>query len=237
MRDDLVDELKLADRERWLATLWAAAGERPALAAVFAFDLELERVVADAKEPLLAELRLAWWREQLAAIAGGAPPPAQPLLRALARDARRHGVDLVALSGIEDALLPLLGEGAVDLVEIALARGARLGGAICAVGGHPPSTASEAAAARVCFARFARRAWGQAASRVEAGLEAWRATAVGTFLSSEGQLPRVLAGLDTVARQDLARLRKGQPLAPVAGLRRQVAIGRAALGLSFAALG
>ena len=46
--------------------------------AIHAYDLEVQRVVGDIKDPLLAEIRLAWWREQLQALAAGAKPPAQP---------------------------------------------------------------------------------------------------------------------------------------------------------------
>lgn len=39
---------------------------RPRLATAFALDQRLSRIIAQATEPLLAQMRLAWWRDQLA---------------------------------------------------------------------------------------------------------------------------------------------------------------------------
>lgn len=225
--DETLDLLRMADRERWLALLWAPPASRAALAAVLAYDCELERVVASLTEPLLAELRLAWWRERLAELARGERPPAQPLLRALAADARGAGVDLVALERLEDSLLPLLGDGEPDLALIAAQRGAALAAALAPLVGDGAGPAL----ARIAMARFARRDW-RAAGPIARGLAAWRASPPASFEAAGPAPPRLLVGLDALARADLAALRAGRPLAPAAGPGRQLRLAVAALGLS-----
>jgi 15-cis-phytoene synthase len=102
----IADELKQRDRERWLACLYAAAPARPGLVALFALDAELAQVLATTTEPLLGEIRLAWWRDRLIEI-DTQPAPAQPLLQALqARTLPRlAGSDL---AGLEDGWLARL---------------------------------------------------------------------------------------------------------------------------------
>jgi phytoene synthase len=225
--DEAMALLRAADREPWLALLWAPAPLRPPLAAVLALDLELERVVATLAEPLLAEIRLAWWRERLAGLARGEAPPAQPLLRVLAAYAGPAGVDFVALAALEDSLLPLLGEADPDLATIAAWRGDALARALGPLLGT--GTGAAPALARVAMARFARRPWRNAA-RVARGLAAWRDGPAAGF-ESGGTPPRPLAGLDALARADLAALRGGQPLARAAGPFRQLALATVAFGL------
>ncbi|MFQ3665762.1 MAG: squalene/phytoene synthase family protein [Sphingomonadaceae bacterium] len=214
---DILDELKARDRERWLAMLWAPAGVRAALAAIMAFDHEQERVVAELSEPLLAEIRLAWWRERLTELAQGGTPPAEPLLRALARHARPAGVDLAALATLEDALLPLLTGAPVDLADIAAARGRVLAAAAAQASATAPAPE---AAARIALARFLRRPWGRAAASVEQGLGALQAQPAD--FETGPVRPGPLAGLDRLARADLAAFRAGRPLARPASPIRQI---------------
>lgn len=65
-----------------LALSYAPAGTRAALLALFALDLRLAAIVRNSYEPMLAQLRLAWWREQLA-LAPASRPQGDPLLAAL----------------------------------------------------------------------------------------------------------------------------------------------------------
>ena len=105
--DACADLVRKRDRDRYLATLYAPADVRPALFALHALDLELASVVATTTEALLGEIRLAWWREALAKL-DTAPPPAQPVLMALAANALPLGVKGQALEPLEDAFLALL---------------------------------------------------------------------------------------------------------------------------------
>ncbi len=52
-----------ADKDRFLATLFAPAARRPALFALYAFNAEIARVRDIAREPMPGEIRLQWWRE------------------------------------------------------------------------------------------------------------------------------------------------------------------------------
>ncbi|HEY5379822.1 MAG TPA: phytoene/squalene synthase family protein [Pseudolabrys sp.] len=75
-----------ADRDRYLATLFAPAQHRDALFALYAFNVEIARVRDLAREPMPGEIRLQWWREVLSGLRGGeaaANPVAAALLAAL----------------------------------------------------------------------------------------------------------------------------------------------------------
>jgi phytoene synthase len=52
-----------ADKDRFLATLFAPAAQRPALFSLYAFNAEIARVRDVAREPMPGEIRLQWWRE------------------------------------------------------------------------------------------------------------------------------------------------------------------------------
>ena len=60
-----------ADRDRYLATLFAPAEQRDALFALYAFNVEIARVRELAREPMPGEIRLQWWREALVRRARG----------------------------------------------------------------------------------------------------------------------------------------------------------------------
>lgn len=228
MDPSLVAELKARDRERWLSTLWAPAPARAALVALHAYDVEQQRIVADAREPLLAEIRLAWWREQLEALSLGRLAPPQPLLRALRHQARTRAVDLAALTALEEGLLPLLTPGPLDLLAIARARGGPLFRALLtAILGRPP-TARESADAQAAGTRFAlsrlwHGGWGVAADRIAA------AGRPAPPPPPDGPLPAALRVLDALAADDLARLAAGQALAPAGSATRQWRMLKAAL--------
>jgi 15-cis-phytoene synthase len=78
-----------ADRDRFLATLFAPAEHRDALFSLYAFNVEVARVRDAAREPLPGEIRLQWWREMLSGERDGeaaAHPVAAALKETLARD-------------------------------------------------------------------------------------------------------------------------------------------------------
>lgn len=65
-----VDELA---EEVQLALAYAPRRVRPAFRSLFRLDARLGQIVARASEPMLAQLRLAWWRDEL-----GKPPATRP---------------------------------------------------------------------------------------------------------------------------------------------------------------
>jgi phytoene synthase len=119
-----VDYVRERDMDRYLATLYAPAALRSGLFALHALDLELAEVVRTTTEPMLGQIRLAWWREQLQGLDAGARP-AQPVLVALAEHVLPQGVSGASLEPLEDANLALLEEQ--GLAAHALARGRLFG--------------------------------------------------------------------------------------------------------------
>jgi phytoene synthase len=55
-----------ADKDRFLATLFAPAKYRRPLFALYAFNVEVARVREQAREPMPGEIRLQWWRDVFA---------------------------------------------------------------------------------------------------------------------------------------------------------------------------
>jgi phytoene synthase len=84
------------DDERLLASRFASREGRDDLAALYAFDDELGRVAPAVSQPLLGEIRLAWWREGIEEL--GAKPARSPALAALEPlVSRGQGESLIAL--------------------------------------------------------------------------------------------------------------------------------------------
>lgn len=97
---------QLRDEYR-LALAFAPRDARAPLAALFAFDELIERVVRTSREPMLGQLKLAWWREELGKRGRAAlsEVPGLELLWTVSGDA---GTSLVAIiDGWEELLAPL----------------------------------------------------------------------------------------------------------------------------------
>src|SRR3954451_17058742 len=77
-----------ADKDRFLATLFAPAKYRRPLFALYAFNVEIARVREQAKQPMPGEIRLQWWRDVFGAGRHGearANPVAAALLETVVR--------------------------------------------------------------------------------------------------------------------------------------------------------
>jgi phytoene synthase len=77
-----------ADKDRFLAGLFAPADRRDPLFALYAFNVEVARVRELVHEPLAGEVRLQWWRDALKEQAHGevrANPVADALLDTIAQ--------------------------------------------------------------------------------------------------------------------------------------------------------
>jgi phytoene synthase len=190
------------DPDRRLALAYAPARSRAALEALWRLDVTLGAVLARGREPMVARIRLAWWREALERL-DTAPPPPEPVLQALAADVLPAGISGAALAAMEEGWSVLLSDGPLDaeaLQSYAKARGgllfrhsARLLGAANDV---------ESAGARWALVDLARHstrpAEAAAALMAAAGIE--RAPAWPRAL-------RPLAMLSLLARRDV----EGQP--------------------------
>jgi 15-cis-phytoene synthase len=53
-------------RDQWLSALYASVSARGALCALASFDAEIRHALKRARDPSLAAMRLAWWREIIA---------------------------------------------------------------------------------------------------------------------------------------------------------------------------
>jgi phytoene synthase len=99
----VLDLVRAADRDRFLAALFAPEPQRRGLLALLAFDHELARTRTVTREPMLARIRLEWWREAAAEAAGSAKPRAQPIVESLGETARRHKIGAELLVRLIDA--------------------------------------------------------------------------------------------------------------------------------------
>ncbi len=87
------------DPDRFMAVMAAPVAARPALFALYAFNVELSRAPWASQESMIAEMRVQWWRDVGTAIATGAPVRrhfvATPLARLLPADLAVH-IDAMA---------------------------------------------------------------------------------------------------------------------------------------------
>jgi len=98
----------IEDPERALALSYAPRDRRAGLHALFALDTALGQVLRTTREPMVGQMRLAWWREALARLDSG-PPPAEPVLQALASDVLPLGPTGQTLAAMTDGWEVLLG--------------------------------------------------------------------------------------------------------------------------------
>jgi 15-cis-phytoene synthase len=80
--------VRAADKDRFLATLFAPAEHRAALFALYAFNVEITRVREAVREAMAGEIRLQWWSDVLAGAGRGeveASPEAAALRASMAR--------------------------------------------------------------------------------------------------------------------------------------------------------
>lgn len=93
--------LKQADPDRFLATMAAPPAARTVLFPVFAFNIEIARAPWVTAEPMIAEMRLQWWRDALAEIGSGGAVRGHEVLEALAPVLDAQGAAL--LDGLIEA--------------------------------------------------------------------------------------------------------------------------------------
>ncbi len=200
--------LDLADPERALAVVYAPPDVRAGLAALFALDERLGQIVTTTIEPMIGLMRLAWWREALAALTP-VSAPAEPLLKMLARQAVACGVSGAMLAEIEDGWAALI-DGEPDAEAIAR-HGRERGGKLFA------------AAARLLGVddprlRQAGEAWALADLAHRHSQPAVRATARAQAAAMNRQIDRAkwpgaarpLAALYVLARADMSTERRRQ---------------------------
>jgi phytoene synthase len=94
--------VRTADKDRFLATLFAPAERRGALHALYAFNIEIARVREIVREPLAGEIRLQWWSDALAGTGAG-DVKSNPVADALLATIERHRLPNELLTALIEA--------------------------------------------------------------------------------------------------------------------------------------
>jgi len=88
-----LEQVRRFDHDRFLTLALAPADKQAALAALYAFNIEIARIAELVSEPMLGQIRLQWWREVLDGLSKG--------------ETRGHFVAEALLGAGEPARLPL----------------------------------------------------------------------------------------------------------------------------------
>jgi phytoene synthase len=102
--DTLDQQVRAADHDRWLSSRFVAdEGLRADLIALYAFEAELMAIPTRVTQPLLAEMRYVWWREQMDGVFTGVARKGHPVLEALTDVAARHSLDRAPFDALIEA--------------------------------------------------------------------------------------------------------------------------------------
>lgn len=204
--------VRRVDEDRWLASRFAPRAVRKRLIALYALNYELARVSESVTQAAAGDIRLAWWREAIAAVHEHAQQPTHPVVAAYAEahaaapfaptivermiEARRKDLDVQPFQTWNDAC-DYLDATAGGLIRLAFA----------ACGQHSPRVFED-------MMHDAGQAWGAA------GL--WRAerywTARGrTLIPSEGGTVQRYIEMARSALSRLERRRAPQSFFPALG--------------------
>lgn len=252
----LAENLRRRDPDRYLTALFAPPAQRETLFLLYAFDHELARARAVTREPVVALMRLAWWREVVEG-AARAHEVAAPLGEALAAGLlkREDLLDAIEAREIEaEPEIPTLADWRAYLLGsaggIAVAAGRLLGapepealrprGAAWGAASVLRGVAAAARQGRCLLPTETLAAHGLTPEAVTAAPDAPALSTVRAALAAEAaawlaparalRLPRaaIAAALPAVlARRDLARA--GSPAAAERGLGDRLAVIRAGL--------
>lgn len=121
-----MSSLAIADPEVALAVAYAPRRQRQALATLWHIDERLAPLGdPNGANPAIAQIKLAWWHEALAALDRGSLP-AEPLLQDVAAHLLPRGVAGAELGEIAMGWSALLDDGEESLADHARDRGGRL---------------------------------------------------------------------------------------------------------------
>jgi len=102
--DALDAQVRVADIDRWLSSRFVADEQRRAdLIALYAFEAELMAIPTRVTQPLLAEMRFVWWREQMDGVFAGVARKGHPVLEALTDVVLRHGLERAGFEALIEA--------------------------------------------------------------------------------------------------------------------------------------
>ncbi|MBX9614633.1 MAG: squalene/phytoene synthase family protein [Caulobacteraceae bacterium] len=90
---DLDAGVRATDPDRWLSSRFIGdARARADVIALYAFEAELMAIPTRVTQPLLAEMRYVWWREQMDGVFAGVARKGHPVLEALTDIVARHAL-------------------------------------------------------------------------------------------------------------------------------------------------
>jgi 15-cis-phytoene synthase len=199
-----------------IALAYARSQDRQKLAIILAFDHRLGMVVAATREPVMGQIKLAWWRDQISMPLPWTAPP-DPILNGLAKIMMVNDVNREALLRLVDGWDGLLSADQLDeaaLSQYAIARGATLFTLAAQVCGEVPTAEIESAGRHYALIDFACRCSDpETASRVMAMAKAEPAKARAIPRRASLRTLRILAMLtdDDAKRGPGHRLAPGSP--------------------------
>ena len=97
--------VKSRDLGRYWSTLFAPADKQPALLALYAFNAELAHIAAAAREPMVGQIRLQWWRDAIE-LAEPGMKTGNPIADALSAAIMAHDLPKARLAGMVAARIP-----------------------------------------------------------------------------------------------------------------------------------
>jgi len=152
---DLDALIRRVDPDRWMSSRFITDPQaRADVVVLYAFDHELARAPKVASNPLIGEIRLAWWREALDEIFQYRPVRRHPTAEALAEVVRRRGLSRAPLETLVEARYRELDATPMDEAEaLAWARGTA--GEVAALAVTILDASAEAEAARSAGAAWA----------------------------------------------------------------------------------
>ena len=199
-----------ADPSLALALAYAPRDARPVFGDLFALDRRLANAVRQASEPIIAQLKLAWWRDRFAQDRGDWPKGEPLLARLAAWDA-----DVSQLASLVDGWEALLAEGTLtDEAIVAFGEGHADAWALAAAAlgetgppspDHPALLWSYADLAQHCSTpEDAERV--RAVAREQTLLD-----------QTPPRMPRALRPFAVLGTQGLRSLRSGRPMMSAGG--------------------
>lgn len=99
----VVDVVRDADPDRYLAALYAPAERREDLFALYAFNVEIASVRDRVSDALPGEIRLQWWRDVLAGGEGPEAAQGHPVAEALLKTIEQHHLPVETFLNYLDA--------------------------------------------------------------------------------------------------------------------------------------
>ena len=95
------------DRDRYWSALFASRPSRPGLLALYAFNAELDHILAFVSEPMASQIRLQWWRDAVDYATPGSRT-GNPVADVLSAAIIQHNLPKDRLIGMIDARVPAL---------------------------------------------------------------------------------------------------------------------------------